>query len=251
MKSLISVLSLVVANIACAMPIHTLTKDTLVLRGEVTEEAVSPIIEGILRSDKKDVTIFLTSPGGSVFAGAILIDAMEASGKNITCITNFSASMSFAILQSCTKRLITPSGVVMQHVMSGEQQGQVPNLLSKIKFMDRMNELQDRKQAKRIGISYEEFRSKVRDDYWVMGEDAVKANVVDGVVGVTCSKELTNTVVNVPIMTMFGPMEIPFSGCPLITLPVKPVNKEQPPEVKKSLSEKINFIEAFFKRYIE
>lgn len=251
MKSLLGILSLVAANVACAMPIHTLTKDTLILRGEVTEEAVSPIIEGILKSDKKDVTIFLTSPGGSVLAGSMLVDAMEASGKNITCITNFSASMSFAILQSCTTRLITPSGVAMQHVMSGGQQGQVPNLISMVKFMDRMNELQDRKQAKRIGISYEEFRSKVRDDYWVMGEDAVKANVVDGIVGVTCSKELTNTVINVPIMTMFGPLEIPFSGCPLITLPVKPVDKEQTPEVKKILAEKINFIEAFFKRYIK
>jgi len=57
-----------------------------------------------------------------------LINTLKKSGINVSCISDFSASMAFIILQSCQRRLAMVSSVLMQHQMSIGLEGNIENV---------------------------------------------------------------------------------------------------------------------------
>ena len=81
--------------------------------------------------DSKEIYIYISSPGGSVMEGMKIVDlikSLEKSGRQVSCISDFSASMAFIILQSCPKRLATFSSILMQHQMSLGLEGNIENV---------------------------------------------------------------------------------------------------------------------------
>jgi ATP-dependent Clp protease protease subunit len=208
-----------------------LTKEnTIVLRGEVTEESVARVAVSILEHPKKDVYLYITSPGGSVYAGMRLMNIIENSGKNVTCIADTAASMAFAILQSCQERYVLPQSIIMQHVAAYGLNGQEPNNYSMATFIREVTEKLDTQQAKRLGLSLEDFRKKTRDDWWMIGDNAVKYKAADKVVNVSCDSSLTKERHTEQVQALFWSFDVTFSGCPLVEGPiaVKPTRIGQP-----------------------
>merc|ERR1719313_652014 len=101
-----------------------------------------------------------------------VINALHKSGKKVNCISDFSASMAFIILQSCPVRYATFSSVLMQHQMSLGLEGNLENVKSYLEFIDNVDDELNRMQAVKIGMSEKDFKHKVMSDWWIHGPDA-------------------------------------------------------------------------------
>lgn len=199
-----------------------LNKDTILLRGEVAGDSVGKIVTQILSSESDNITMFLSSPGGSVFDGLQLISTMKATGKKFTCATDFSASMSFAILQACDDRVVMPNSVTMQHFanfgIAPQPENKVDSFLGMIKSALYVLESS---QAKRIGKSVEQFKKDVRDDLWLYGEQAVKYGAADRVAPVLCDAATAKATYTEEVTVFIFKLKVTWSQCPLITNPLK------------------------------
>lgn len=200
----------------------TLTKEnTVVLRGEVTSESVDKALAAILQNPSPNIYLYITSPGGSIMAGTHFIDKLHASGKKITCIADVAASMAFVILQSCDTRYVMESSIVMQHVASYGVQGEAPKNWKLVQMIQRMLDVLDKSQADRLKLSLSEFRSKTRDDWWLLGSDTVAARAADKTVKVTCSPELARSRIKEEMTVFIFKVEVTWYGCPLHRAPEK------------------------------
>jgi ATP-dependent Clp protease protease subunit len=224
-KILISFMIALASSFAVANEVPesiTLTsKNTIVLRGEVNSKSIGKVLYDINSSSEKELFLFISSPGGSIFAGNQLVQAIKSSDKKITCIANVAISMAFVILQACETRVSTPVSVTMQHVASYGVSGDSPNNVSMLKFIESMLKEMNEEQAKRIGLPYKKFQAKTRNDWWLYGSSIVKNNVTDGISKVVCSKELTETVIKDTVRVFIFSIKVEFSGCPLIEYPLK------------------------------
>jgi ATP-dependent protease ClpP protease subunit len=194
--------------------------------GPISAQTEATFAKELFSKDFDDVYVFLDSPGGSIIAGNGIISAMKSSGKKVTCIAKFAASMAFVILQSCDNRYVTEDSIIMQHVASYGLRGQAPNNVSFLNFLEKMTKTIDERQAARIGLSYVDFKKVTRDDLWLFGSDAIDFGAADATVNVTCSARLVKSRKKVTVRSMFGSSTFTFSGCPLVGAPLPNVKKD-------------------------
>lgn len=199
-----------------------LSDNTVVLRGEVNSGSVSKAISALMTASGDTVNLFLSSPGGSVMDGIQLVQTIRSINKKVVCITDFSASMSFVILQACDERVVLESSILMQHVPSfGIRFQPQPNAISFVEFLKQMTSAIDSAQAKRMELPVERFRALIRDDYWLFGREAVTAKAADRVAQAVCTSDLVNKDEK-EVVSLFGGMikvNVTWSKCPLITEP--------------------------------
>lgn len=225
-------------------PLVMTPENTIILRGEVRTQSVSEVILRLNEIESNEVILFINSPGGSVLAGNQLTYALQTTNKKVTCIANMAASMAFAILQSCGTRAVLPQSIIMQHVATYGVDGEAPKNVSMVKFLQRMLRKSDEVQAQRIGISYEDFKRKTRNDWWLVGSDTVDNGVADKVVNAVCSPELVKKRSKQTVNNLFFSLEIEWSGCPLIEYPTKITKPESPFGIKSksAVQEYANFL---------
>jgi ATP-dependent protease ClpP protease subunit len=163
---------------------------------EVNMDTVEYVILKLDSLDKsKPRYLYIRSPGGEVIAGTRLVEYLRSEdGKGVVAIAQFSASMAFVTLQASETRLITRTGVLMSHGISGGIQGNIEQIEKQLDFMRKLENMLLDLIADRIGITREELKEKHTPEWWIVGADeAVKANAVDGVASVTCSTEVKNS----------------------------------------------------------
>ena len=162
--------------------------------GPINRNNVGVWIRNMSSIEHNNFYVYIDSNGGSVDAGQKLIDQfsyLQQKGVIIECIVQNAHSMAFQILQSCDKRYITPSAKVMQHQMSlSEIDGQFDNLMNYLTMIQQMSNKLDKVAAERIGISYDDYKKKVATDWWLFGEEIIRANVADEIVYIGCSPNL-------------------------------------------------------------
>lgn len=199
-----------------------LSDNTIVLRGEINGSTVSKTISALMTHKGPIVNLFLSSPGGSVIDGAQLVQAIRSVNKKVVCITDFSASMSFVILQACDERVVLEASILMQHVASFSIRHQPqPNAIAFVEFIKQITTTMDMAQAQRMQLPLERFRQLIRDDYWLFGREAVKVKAADRVAQAICSVELTNKEEKETV-SLFGGLikvNVVWSACPLISEP--------------------------------
>lgn len=203
-------------------------------------------VEAMKLCDKegKDIYISLYSPGGSVAAGELFIDTLNALPCNFHTISIFSASMSFITSQSLGQRLAIPSGVLMSHRASiGGVKGTIGGTFdSFMKLINTNIDEIDEKVAKRVGMSKEEYKKIIADDLWMTTEVAKKLNFIDETVLVKCDMDLVRESFTKTVRVLFGSFDVELSKCPLITSPVKVTARAGTPEelVEKFTQDYIN-----------
>lgn len=193
----LTALALVVPNKKYEVQNVVLTTDNFVsMDFEVNMESVEYVILKLDSLDKsKPRYLYIRSPGGEVIAGTRLVEYLRSEdGKGVVAIAQFSASMAFVTLQASETRLITRTGVLMSHGISGGARGTIEQIEEQLDFMRKLENMLLDLIADRIGITREELREKHTPEWWIVGADeAVKANAVDGVASVTCSTEVKNS----------------------------------------------------------
>lgn len=221
--TLLLTLTVVQAKTINLTPNNTITFRQAFDGAYVSQKQLEILMLSVLNGGE-EIFLVLDTPGGSVSDGALFIDTINALDIKISTVTIFAASMGYITAQNLNgKRYIIPSGTLMSHRASiGGIGGQLPGeantrLKYYAEYVDRLSEI----AAKRVGISYKKYMKLIQDEYWVVGQNAVDNGHADEVADVVCSKELFDSRVEDAVKTPFGTAIVQYSGCPLITTPLK------------------------------
>lgn len=135
---------------------------------------------------KRDIQIFINSPGGSVISGLGIYDTMQYVTPDIgTICTGLAASMGAVLLCAGTKgkRTCLPHSRVMIHQPLGGMQGQVSDMEISYKLIKTMQkELYDI-ISNHTGQTYKKVEKDCDRDNWMTAPEALKYGLVDEVLG--------------------------------------------------------------------
>lgn len=170
-------------------------------------------------SDNETIYLVLDTPGGGVVAGNQFIDFAKSLPQKIKPISIFAASMGYHMFQSFDERIMQSSSTIMSHRVSlGGLSGQVPGeLITRLNSIISTSNQMDDVAAKRVGLSREAYQKLIHDELWLNGADAVKTGHADRIAKLRCSNDLIKGTRVEAVDTIFGPVDVTFSNCPLIT----------------------------------
>lgn len=172
--------------------------DRIVFLGTPVDDMVANVIIAQLlflqMSDpKKDIHLYINSPGGSVTAGLAIYDTMQfmTCDVNTYCIGQ-AASMGAVLLCGGTKgkRYALPNSNIMIHQVLGGAEGQASDVEIRVKYMLKLKERLNTIIAKHSGQPYDVVEKACDRDNFMSPEEAKKFGLVDSVV--ESRKELTN-----------------------------------------------------------
>ena len=134
---------------------------------------------------KKDIHIYINSPGGSVTAGLAIYDTMQFVTCDVTtyCL-GMAASMGAVLLAAGTKgkRFALPNSDIMIHQVSGGAQGQASDVERQVDFMFKLKKRLTRILAFHTGKSEEQVKNDSDRDYYMTAAEAAEYGLVDHVV---------------------------------------------------------------------
>lgn len=166
-----------------------LIMDRIIFLGMGVDDNIANIITAQLLflesvDAKKDVLLYINSPGGSVTAGLGIYDTMQYINPDVATIcTGLAASMGAVLLCGGAekKRSALPHSRVMIHQPSGGMQGQSKDMEISLKLiMSLKKELYDI-MAKHSGRTYEEIERDSDRDYWMKAAEAKEYGLIDEV----------------------------------------------------------------------
>ncbi|MDG1296676.1 MAG: ATP-dependent Clp protease proteolytic subunit [Saprospiraceae bacterium] len=173
-----------------------LMMDRIIFMGTGVNEEVANIIQAQLlflesTDPKRDITMFINSPGGSVIAGLGIYDTMQYVTPDISTIcTGLAASMGAVLLCAGTKgkRACLKHSRVMIHQPLGGMQGQVTDMEISYKLIKQMQkELYDI-LAEHTGQKYDKIAEDCERDNWMVGNEALEYGLIDEVLEKNKSK---------------------------------------------------------------
>ena len=167
-----------------------LLKDRIIFLGEdVNSHTANLIVAQLLflahEDPKKDIKLYINSPGGSVYDGLAIIDTMNFIQPDVQTIgIGLQASMG-AMLLSCgakVKRYILPNSRVMIHQPSSGTEGKITDqeiaLKEGIFLKKRLAEI----FAKNTGKDIKTVEKDMDRDNWMSAEEALQYGIVDEIV---------------------------------------------------------------------
>jgi ATP-dependent Clp protease protease subunit len=159
------------------------------LGGQITDDMANTIIAQLLflaaEDDKKDIKLYINSPGGSVTSGMAIYDTMQYVKCDIQTIgVGMAASMGAVLLASgkIGKRFILPNAEVLLHQVMGGTEGQAADIKINaehiLKVKDKLNKI----LANHTNQPIEKIEKDTDRDYFMTAEEAKKYGVVDKVI---------------------------------------------------------------------
>lgn len=122
MKTLIALILSMFGTLGLAEDGVKLSPDrTIVLAGMISDSTIAPMMEAVNKLAKtgKSIDIIISSPGGSVIAGNLLVDRvvqLKNDGIKFRCVVrDLAASMAFQFLLFCDERYATPHSFLLWH----------------------------------------------------------------------------------------------------------------------------------------
>ena len=152
------------------------------INDEVANNVMAQLIFLEYENPKKDITLYINSPGGYVSAGLAIYDTMQHVRPNIATICIGScASMAAVLLAAGTKgkRYALPHSRIMLHQPSGAATGQSTDIQITAKEIVRTKETLTEIVAKHTGKSIDEVREKTDRDFYMGPEEAKAFGVID------------------------------------------------------------------------
>ncbi|SEJ76050.1 ATP-dependent Clp protease proteolytic subunit ClpP [Cyclobacterium xiamenense] len=166
-----------------------LIMDRIIFLGTGVDEHIANIITAQLLflesvDSKKDILLYINSPGGSVYAGLGIYDTMQYINPEVgTICTGLAASMGAVLLAggAAGKRAALPHSRIMIHQPSGGMQGQSKDMEITVKqILELRNELYEI-LAQHSGKSIEQIEKDSDRDYWMRASAAKEYGLIDEV----------------------------------------------------------------------
>jgi len=176
-------------NVAQMDVFSRLMMDRIIFMGVPVEAQVANIIQAQLlflqsTDPKRDIQIFINSPGGSVIDGLAIYDTMQYVSPDVATIcTGLAASMGAVLLAAGAKgkRSCLTHSHIMIHQPSGGMQGQVTDMEINYHLIKKMQKSLYDILVHHTGQTYESIERDSNRDNWMNGEQAQKYGLIDEV----------------------------------------------------------------------
>ena len=166
-----------------------LLKDRVIFIGTaiddfVANSVIAQLLFHQMADPKKDIHIYINSPGGSVTSGLAIYDTMQfvSCDVNTYCL-GIAASMGSVLLAAGTKgkRFCLPNSHVMIHQVSGGAQGTASDVERTVGFMFNLKKRLNGILAKHTGKTVEQIEHDADRDNYMTAEEAAAYGLVDKV----------------------------------------------------------------------
>ncbi len=169
-----------------------LLKDRIILIGTPIDDQLSNLIIAQLlylqsEDSKKDIDMYINSPGGSVTAGLAIYDTMQILSCNIkTYCVGQAASMGAVLLCAGAKekRFALPNSRVMIHQPWGGAQGTASDISIHAKEILKIRDLLNKIIAKHTGHKLNKIEKDTERDFFMSADESVKYGIVDAILGI-------------------------------------------------------------------
>lgn len=166
-----------------------LNERIIFLGGPIDDHVANLVIAQLLYLDhidpKKDIYLYINSPGGSVTAGLAMIDTMNFIKSDVSTICiGIAASMGALILSSGEKgkRFSLPNSEVMIHQVMGGTEGQASDIAINAKHILRTKDTLNKILAANTNKKIDQVEKDSDRDYWMTSDEAKKYGIVDGII---------------------------------------------------------------------
>ena len=174
-------------NIATMDVFSRLMMDRIIFLGVPINDYVANIIQAQLLflesvDAKKDIQIYLNTPGGSVYAGLGIYDTMQYIAPSVATIcTGMAASMGTVIMcaGAATRRSALPHARIMIHQPMGGAEGQASDIEITAREIQKLKKELYEIIAKHSGQTYEKVWENSDRDYWMTAQEAKDYGMVD------------------------------------------------------------------------
>ena len=166
-----------------------LLNERIIFLGEdVNEHIANSVVAQLLHlayvDPQADISLYINSPGGSVYDGMAIYDTMNFIKPDVaTYGIGLQASMGAFLLSSGAKgkRFCLPHAKVMIHQPSSGTHGKVTDMEIDMKETLEVKEMLAKIMAKNTGQKLAKVKSDMERDYWMTPDEAVKYGLIDKV----------------------------------------------------------------------
>lgn len=166
-----------------------LNERIILLNGEIDDQKASLIVAQLLYLDskdsKKDISLYINSPGGSITAGMAIYDTMNLVSSDVSTIcVGICASMGAFLLAGGKKgkRYSLPNGEVMIHQPLGGGQGQASDISIMAKRLLRIKQKINQILSEKTGQPIEIIERDCERDYFMDADEALAYGLIDKVI---------------------------------------------------------------------
>lgn len=176
-------------NVVAMDVFSRLMMDRIIFLGMGIDDTVANVIQAQLlfmesTDSKKDIQIYINSPGGSVYAGLGIYDTMQYIGPDVATIcTGIAASMAAVLLCAGAegKRTALRHSRVMIHQPLGGAQGQASDIEITAREILKLKKELYEIISNHSGQPFEKVEQDSDRDYWMIAEEAKKYGMIDEV----------------------------------------------------------------------
>ena len=155
----------------------------------VTDDIANLVVAQLLHLESedpdKDISLYINSPGGSVYAGLAIYDTMQFIKPDVqTICVGIAMSMGALLLGGGApgKRMSLPNSKILIHQVSSAFQGQATDIEIHAKEIIDVRRRLDEILAKHTGQDLEKVARDTERDYFMSAEEAVEYNLIDRVI---------------------------------------------------------------------
>lgn len=159
------------------------------LSGPVTDGLANVVIAQLLflehEDPKKDIKLYINSPGGSVTAGMAIYDAMQYVKPDVSTVcVGMAASMAAVLLAAGKKgkRIALPNSEILLHQVMGGAEGQAIEIEITAKQIIKMKNKLNQILSKHTGQSLSKIEKDTDRDFYLGAEEAKEYGVVDEII---------------------------------------------------------------------
>jgi ATP-dependent Clp protease protease subunit len=167
-----------------------LLKERIVfLAGVINDHTANAIIAQLLllsaQDSKKDIQLYINSPGGSVTAGLAIYDTMQYVKPDVSTVCVGMAGSMAAVLLAVGekgKRFALPNAEIMLHQVAGGATGQATDIQIAAKQILKMKDKINKVLVKHTGQPLEKIEKDTDRDFYLSGDEAKKYGLIDEVI---------------------------------------------------------------------
>ena len=134
---------------------------------------------------KKDINLYINSPGGSVTSGLAIYDAMQYVKPDVSTLCfGLAASMAAVLLASgaTKKRNTLPNSTIMLHSVGTRLDGQYFDLEKEMEETKRKQEILSKILSKHLNKDQAEISSDLQRNFYQTAEEALKYGIIDNII---------------------------------------------------------------------
>jgi len=168
-----------------------LLKDSIIfLGGPIDDHTANIIIAQLLflqsENSKKDISLYVNSPGGSVTSTLAIIDTMNHISNDVSTVCVGIAASGAAMILSAGKkgkRFALPNAEVMIHQPLGGVEGQATDIAITAKHILKTKDRLNKMLAENCGKPLAEIERDVERDFFMSADEAKKYGIIDKILG--------------------------------------------------------------------